>query len=134
MAFVSINVTGDQRVKRNLRALSRRLPREAFQDGLKRVAREVERHASRTSSFRDRTGRLRRSIRVVKTNQHDLSYRVRAGGGTVDYAHFIEFGTRYIRARRFLRDAVDSVRRRARRIILRSARRNFNSAARRITT
>lgn len=129
---VTIKVTGTRRSRQSLDRLRKRLPPLLLDRGLRKVAEAVERDARSTNSFRDRTGRLRRSIRTDRL-RNELGYVVRAGGGSVNYAHFIEYGTRYIRARRFLRDAVARVRRRARRIILRSARRDYDNAVRRIT-
>jgi HK97 gp10 family phage protein len=53
-----------------------------------------------------RTGALRASIRAERTPG---GYAVRAGGGAVDYAAYVEFGTRRMAAQPYLRPALESV-------------------------
>jgi HK97 gp10 family phage protein len=53
-----------------------------------------------------RTGALRASIRVERSG---VGHAVRAGGGAVDYAAYVEFGTRRMAARPYLRPALESV-------------------------
>jgi HK97 gp10 family phage protein len=53
-----------------------------------------------------RTGALRASIRAERT---DAGHAVRAGGGAVDYAAYVEFGTQRMAAQPYLRPAVESV-------------------------
>ncbi|WP_019008981.1 HK97-gp10 family putative phage morphogenesis protein [Deinococcus aquatilis] len=50
------------------------------------------------------TGRLRQSINVQKIGKGH--YRV---GTNVNYAPFVEFGTRYMRAQPFMRPAIEKV-------------------------
>lgn len=73
-----------------------------------RMERDGKLNATRGStSFVQRTGRLRSSISGLVTNENGQSRLVlRAGGASngseVDYAGYIEFGTRLIRRRLFL--------------------------------
>lgn len=57
---------------------------------------------------RERTGRMKREIRIVKTGP--LAYNIEA---PTPYASFNEFGTTRMAAQPFLRPAVDEVRPRA---------------------
>ena len=91
----------------------------------------MTRRARRTRAFRDRTGRLRASVRTVK-DRRGLGYSAIAGGRAARHGRFIEFGTRYIRPRRFLFNAFQAVRPQVLRIIARRTRRNFNRQVRNI--
>lgn len=74
------------------------------------VAHRIAAEAKRTTLFRDRTGSLRRSIMPgrVESSGDMLTVDVMAGGtGGVDYALFVHEGTRHMRARPFMREAVE---------------------------
>ena len=90
-----IRVQGVRRVQQELNAFSRDANRGALKVNVERevattIASEIRRRAPRL------TGRLRNSIRVVP------------GAITVGapYASYLEFGTRYIRAIRFIRSTI----------------------------
>ena len=73
------------------------------------LAIRIRDRARRTTSFRNRTGNLRRSIRAEQNRgirgQYKVGWNVAAGNRQAFYATFVEFGTRFMRARNFLRDA-----------------------------
>lgn len=85
----------------------------AFEDDLlKNVTQAIERAAAlaaqvaqATTSFGDRTGRLRASI--VRGRKSPLLQFVQAGNSSAYYAPFVEFGTSRMSARRFMKTARD---------------------------
>lgn len=80
----------------------------AVKEALKQVAAYAQEHAKATTTFKDRTGKLRGSIR---TGQRGFKSFVRAGNSGAQYAQYVEYGTvaHKIRARRapFLRFVKD---------------------------
>jgi HK97 gp10 family phage protein len=95
-----IRVTVDKRALRNLIAA---LP--ARVDAIARRGAEQTAKSAR-ALVPVRTGALRASIRAERTPG---GYAVRAGGGAVDYAAYVEFGTRRMAAQPYLRPALESV-------------------------
>lgn len=89
--------------RQKLRALIADLPARADA-----IARQGAEHAAESARalVPVRTGALRASIRAERTS---TGHAVRAGGGAVDYAAYVEFGTRRMAARPYLRPAVESV-------------------------
>lgn len=82
---------------------------EALSDALRAAGTLVAAEAMQTTSFRDRDARLRPSIRRGEVHYDDagaLGIDVIAGSSEVHYAGYIEFGTRTITPRRFMRDAL----------------------------
>ncbi len=81
-----------------------------LRDALVGIGEIVVARAKGTRSFSDRSGFLRASIAADEPTgsfaSGDLAIDVVAGGGSVYYAPFIEFGTRYIAPRGFMRTAV----------------------------
>jgi HK97 gp10 family phage protein len=76
--------------------------------GLKRTALEIRKEAQNRVPVDD--GDLRSSIAVVERVGGDpLAVEVTAGNSVVDYAGFIEFGTRYAAAQPFLTPALQAV-------------------------
>lgn len=72
---------------------------EAVDKNLEEVADTIFQSAKTTPAFNDKTGSLRRSIRIKKSKYNDNGYIVAAtgrnrgkGGGVGYHAHFIEFG------------------------------------------
>lgn len=128
---ISLRIGGVPRTRRNLRLLRRRLPSVLVSRGLRDVANAGAAHARRTRSYRNRTFKLRRSTRVRKWRR-GTGYSFTSGGRSARYARFIELGTKYIRARRFMYAAFRSVRPRALRIVARRARRDFNTTVRKL--
>jgi HK97 gp10 family phage protein len=68
------------------------------------AALEVQKNAKKDAKFVDRSGLLRKSIAADKVNKRDLSVKVIVGE---DYGVFINDGTRYIKAFRFMEKALD---------------------------
>ena len=68
------------------------------------VAREVAKRARSTTAFKDKTGRLRKSISARKSRYPDGGAIVRAGES---HSHLIEFGHKGAPAKPFLRPALD---------------------------
>ena len=126
---VSVRVDGAQNVRSNLRDIRLKVPREVLGPSLRKGAERVAASARQTRSFENRTWRLRRSIRVEQSRssggRFQFGWQVLAGGGAVFYARFIELGTRYIRARRFLLNAWKRQRTNVLRIIQQDAREYF---------
>ena len=82
-------------------------------EGVFFASRTVVREAKQTNAFIDRTFRLRTSIRVVGSRQTPDAQAVAGGILGVNYAHFVEFGTRYARPHPFMFPAFVASRRRA---------------------
>ena len=86
------------------------------------VARMIVSDAKASGSFRDRTGALRRSIRMADSKYKDGGKLVMAGGrgpwGDAWYAPKVELGYKGASARPFLRPAKERARSRARRIFI----------------
>jgi hypothetical protein len=74
---------------------------------------EVKRLSAR-DSFTDRTGNLRGSILRDKVNERELSVKVEAG---MEYGKYVNDGTRYIMARRFLEKGLNKASRLFERIL-----------------
>ncbi len=72
------------------------------EDALRRAAAHAAQNARATTSFRDRTGHLRRSI--ARGERGRFATFVQA---SAPYAGFVEFGTRHMAPRRFMRRAKD---------------------------
>lgn len=71
--------------------------------GLKIAGLILANEASSTKSFIDRSSDLRKSIQSKKpVNEEKLFVDVEAG---MEYAVHLEYGTKHIKARRFMRDA-----------------------------
>ena len=66
--------------------------RDGMEDGLKMLAEMVRDEAKASTAFKDRSGKLRRSIRTHQDKDTGIWY-VRAGGdGNAYHAHLVEFG------------------------------------------
>ncbi len=77
--------------------------REAVRDVIRAGAFQVQRHARRVVPVD--TGRLRDSIRPKELNE--LQWEVRTG---TEYAIYVEYGTRRMRPRPYMRPAAERVR------------------------
>ena len=74
------------------------------------VAMQIKRDAKASTAFKDKTGRLRKSIRVKKSKFKDGGHIVLAGGKGARHAHLVEYGhggPRPAPPRSFLRAALD---------------------------
>lgn len=102
MATVKINVTRAEEYRRAMRRLPSELRRE-----LERLFDEAATHGTQTARRLApvRTGRLRASI--IGRRQSILGYTLEA---SAPYAGYVEFGTRYTRARPFMRPGAEAVR------------------------
>ena len=68
---------------------------------------------SATTSFVQRTGHLRRSIRTNENlgyNKAEIQINPVREGGDVNYAKYLEYGTKYIAPRAFIRNGVELAR------------------------
>lgn len=83
-----------------------------LRDALRGIGEIVVVRAKASTSFNDRSGFLRASMAADEPTGSfaggDLGIDVVAGGGSVYYAPFIEYGTRWITPRRPMRDAVEA--------------------------
>ena len=111
-----LEFVGARRVARGLKITREGFAERCAGPATKAVAERAWRRAKSTASFVDRTGELRKSIRVEqgrelapRTGRFVTGWQIAAGGRRAFYATFIERGTRFIRARNFLRDAVFGV-------------------------
>ena len=89
---------------------------KAIDGVLSTVAFEIERKARASNAFKDKSGKLRKSIHARKSKYADGGWIVRA---TVPYAHLVEYGhdlyshgrfVKYIPPSPYLRPAADSTR------------------------
>lgn len=68
---------------------------DVLREGVNRTAPIVAREARKSTLFRDRTGALRKSIRVQRRKTDaGIFVNVVAGGPRAPHAHFLEFGTK----------------------------------------
>lgn len=72
-------------------------------DNAEAIAKQVAADAKATTAFQDKTGELRRSIRAKKSRFEDGGWIVQA---TAPHAHLLEFGTKNMGAKSFLRPAL----------------------------
>ena len=106
LSFEDLNEATDRSLKRLNKEIRKALTVTAFQ--AERAAK-----VTATSYPKGRPGRLRSSIsgRVIVGEGGSLLIELRAGdseaGGIVNYAPFVEFGTRYIQPRLFMQRAID---------------------------
>lgn len=111
---LSVEVTGTQALARKMRSLGSAMAGEKLAQATLAGALIVEGRAKEKALVR--TGTLRRSI----TSQLAESSRERAVvkiGTNVEYAPFLEWGTRYMAARPYLRPALDESKDEAQRVI-----------------
>lgn len=80
--------------------------------GLAKAALIVQKEAAGTKSFIDRSGVLRGSIRAERVDKANKTVDVTVKAISVitgkPYAKYIEFGTKHIKARNFMKDAADN--------------------------
>jgi len=95
--MVQLKVRGISRLERNLKVINERLNKD-IQQGLKQSSNIIIKEAKRIVPVK--TGRLRKSI---KGRIKPRSLRV---GSDVEYAPFVELGTRFQRAQAFLLPAL----------------------------
>ena len=129
---VEIVERGGQQLIRTLRTIRENYTSRVLGPVTREQALRIRDRARRTRSFRNRTGNLRRSIRVEqnraiapRTGRFVVGWNVAAGGRRAFYAEFIETGTRYIRPRRFLLRAVQREGVAAKRVMASAIRRRY---------
>lgn len=162
MVAISTRVDGTLKLRRNLSALTRRLPTALVVPGAVALAEEGVRYAKANKGFNNRTGDAEGSIMVEQSRdagsgsygavaqasghatavaglagstgsgRFETGVAVVAGGPDAPHFRFLEFGTIYIAARRTIGRTYDHLRRVGGRIMSSTARRNFPGAVRRI--
>ena len=68
------------------------------------IAKSIEADARNTTAFKDKTGKLRKSIRARKSRFEDGGWIVQA---RAPHAHLVEYGTQNMAAKPFLRPALE---------------------------
>lgn len=79
--------------------------RSAADSAINDMANRAYNKAKNTSAFSDRTGNLRGSITKVPSKFKNGGFVIMAGGGQEYYARFIEFGTKKMSPKPFMRPA-----------------------------
>lgn len=106
------------RVDINIEAIVQQVAR--FTDeGIEAVAKEAVKRAKAATSFTDKTGKLRKSIKAQKSKRKKEGESVWLARATAPHAHLIEYGhaavtpggdlTGHVPAHPFMQPAVDSV-------------------------
>lgn len=105
-----------KQLERNLKALPGALPDRVVQYGLKAAAQEAAKFAKTPNfAFQDRTGEARKSIRAGLVSRRDrrtggknLYAKLKIGDpNKAGYAPLLEFGTKNVKARAPIRQAVE---------------------------
>ena len=104
---VKLRMTGGPELERALRELGGKIAGRLGANAVRAGGRELVRQARQTSEFVDRTGELRRSIRVFSRTRRRGQTIESDIGTDVFYARFLEFGTAHIPARSWFRKAID---------------------------
>ncbi|WP_419930455.1 hypothetical protein [Candidatus Poriferisodalis sp.] len=108
--YIDFRVDGTEAMRGHMSRMRNQAPRRMGLPVARGLAYIALRHAQRTRSFNNITWALRRSMKIVQAR--DLhgrflsGYDLLAGGPTAPYGRFLELGTRYIRARLFMLDAL----------------------------
>lgn len=138
MVSADLRIDGTERIRGNLRRLSRRLPGELTLPAQRRLAQWGQRYARANQGFRNRTWNANRSIEPQQqrnapgTGRFESGWALTAGGRRAPYFRFLERGTRHISPRRTLQRAFNAMRRIARRLVVQDTRRRFPGTVRRI--
>ena len=103
---------GTRAIKKAIADFPKYMRDKVFAEGAYFAARTVVRQARLTGAFTDRTGALRASIRIVGDRNTPGALAV-AGGGAVNYGHFVEFGTKFAAPHPFMFPAFQQSRTRA---------------------
>ena len=109
----NIDIPGGRELFAALDKLPDAIALKIMRAGLRASGRVFLENAKQTTAFADRTGMLRKSLRLSigsRVKNGEITGRVRAGGGKENafYAHFIEFGTVKMSAKPFMRTTFDS--------------------------
>lgn len=112
MADAILDVKGDKELIAALRGLEPKLLKKAFRRTF-RVLGKIAADATR-ANVPVKTGALKRSVKVravKRTRKGTVGVNVISGGklaGAEYYGHFVEYGTKKMAARRFMRHAYES--------------------------
>ena len=108
--MASVYLTGDVDLARKLRGLKAVHAKAAIRKGTRAGSKDVQAEAKRTVPVR--TGALRRSIKVraLKKSRRHVGHTVRLDKF---YGAFLEYGTKRITPREFLKQAAASIKDRA---------------------
>lgn len=63
-----------------------------IQENARKIAQLIAKEAKSSTSFKDQSGNLRKSIKAKKSRFEDGGYIVKAGGKGARQAHLVEFG------------------------------------------
>lgn len=111
MISIRVQSTGITRLRKTFGTFGR-FPEILLRPATRASAEVIANKAKQTTAFRDRTGKLRASIRVEQGGRdQEFTARAVAGGGEVDYAPYVEYGTVRARPHPFMRPAAYSTRR-----------------------
>lgn len=102
-----LTFSGGPELEAALKELGGQVAGRLGENAVRAGARVIATRARRTTAFFDDTGRLRRSIRVLREIDRRSGERTAYAGTRVFYAAFLEFGTVHMAARPFMRRALD---------------------------
>ena len=102
-----LTMTGGPQLEAALRDLGGKIAGRLGENAVRAGARVIANKARKTAAFHDRTGTLRKSIRVLREIDRRAGERTAYAGTRVYYANFLEFGTSRMAAKPFLRPAAD---------------------------
>ena len=117
-----LEVTGMQELVDRVQELGSKASKEVQNQALLKAAQPILNEAVQTSSFKDRTGRLRKGLKISRPkSKGDTRYVLvgidKSDNSTIFYGKFIEFGTSKEPARPYLGPAYESHKEEAKEII-----------------
>ena len=112
MMRMDIKITGIKQIEKKLSGMETKIARKVVRQALKKAAKPILAAAKRNAPVK--TGALKKSlrVRVMKKKKHRYGVMVATSAkwftGETFYAAFVEYGTKHLPARPFLRPAMDS--------------------------
>lgn len=103
---IDLKMFGGPELERALKELGGQIAGRLGENAVRAGARVIATEARARAPVN--TGKLKRSIRAFQDTERRGGERTAYAGSRLFYARFIEFGTRFIAARSFLRDALDT--------------------------
>lgn len=103
---VQLRLTGGPELERALGDLGSKVAGRLGENAVRAGARVVAKRAKQIAPVGE-TGELKRSIRAFQDTERRAGERTAYAGTRLFYGRFLEFGTRFIPARSFLRAALD---------------------------
>lgn len=103
--FIEWNFSGVEEMKKLLKQLPEKAAKRVLRNATRSAANVIKKEAAKRVVVR--TGKLKKSLKVVESNYRDANgvrFRI---GPTQFYAHLVEFGTTHSQAKPFLRPAYD---------------------------